>query len=187
MADENFGYFNDELEVNKCQELVLGLVDFVKSQGPFDGVMGFSEGGILAAMLLIEDSRQPFVGFKCGILFSAAPPLDPDVVRTGRVRSVDPASDGVVIKVPTAHISGLNEPFEQLRLLSPLAPLWAEVGMEDPKKLQDNLAQLCDDQLREAFLHELGHEVPGAHSTEGLSGALRAIERTIENARDQST
>jgi hypothetical protein len=66
--------------------------------------------------------------------------------------------------------------------LSPLSGLWTSSGMGDPEKLHQSLFQLCNDE-RELFSHQLGHEVPGAKSAEGLSGALRAIERTIERAQ----
>lgn len=146
--------------------------------------MGFSEGGIVAAMLLAEDARQAFADFQCGIFLSAAPSLDPARIREEPVtlRCLNPALDGTVIRVPTAHIIGSNEPFAHLVALSPLSGLWISSGMDDPEKLHQWLFQLCSDE-RELFVHQLGHEVPGAKSLEGLSGALRAIERTIERAR----
>lgn len=159
------------------------MVEFVENNGPFDGVMGFSEGGIIAAMLLVEDSRQSFAGFKCGIFFSAAPPLDPDVVRGGILRCVDPDRDGgTLIQVPTAHIGGSNECLERLSLLSPMAPLWCK----SPALLRDALVRLCDDNYRQVFLHNRGHDIPGANSPKELSGVLRAIERTIDSTRAYS-
>ena len=151
-------------------------MDCVRSQGPFDGVMGFSEGGIVAAMLLIEDARHPFVGFKCGIFFSAALPLDPDVVRTEVVRCINPDTDGVVLHLPTTLI--VEENLVRLRDRSPLAALWCQ---EDA---QEALVQICDERLREVVRHDLGHQVPGSKSMDGLLETLQAIERTIERAID---
>lgn len=158
---------------------MLNIIEFVEYNGPFDAVMGFSEGGVIAAMLLIEDARQSFAGFKCGIFFSAAPPLDPDVVRGGILQCVDPDRDGILIQVPTAHIGGSNECLEQLNQLSPMAPLWSK----SPALLRDALVRLCDDHHRQEFLHSRGHDIPGASSPKELSGVLRAIERTIDSAR----
>ncbi|KAK2611357.1 hypothetical protein N8I77_004702 [Diaporthe amygdali] len=182
VTDEFYGYFEKEVNVNNSQELVVNMIQFVESNGPFDAVMGFSEGGIIAAMLLIEDSRQSFAGFKCGIFFSAAPPLDPDVVRGGILRCVDPDNDGVLIQVPTAHIGGSNESLERLSHLSPLAPLWPK----DSALLRDALVRLCDATNRQVFLHSRGHDIPGGNSLTELSGVLRVIERTIESARAYS-
>jgi predicted esterase len=153
-----------------------GLVDYVHSNGPFDGVMGFSEGGIMAAMLLVEDARRPFAGFKCGILFSAALPLDPDVVRTEILRCIDPDTDGVVLHIPTALIVEAN--LVRLRGQSPLAPLWCQ------KDAQEALVQICDEKLREVVRHDLGHQIPGSKSMDGFLETVQAIERTIERALD---
>ncbi|KAH6611311.1 hypothetical protein Trco_001331 [Trichoderma cornu-damae] len=185
VADEFFGWFDWPASQAQAQELLLGLVDFVTDNGPFQGVMGFSEGGIVAAMLLAEDERRAFAGFRCGILMSAAPPPDPTGIRQepATLRCLNPAVDGVAIRVPTAHIVGSNEPFARLVQLSPLSGLLVSGGMDEPEKLHQWLFQLCDDGQRELFAHQLGHEVPGAKSAEGLSGALRAIERTIERAQ----
>ncbi|KAH8689591.1 hypothetical protein BGW36DRAFT_307893, partial [Talaromyces proteolyticus] len=165
-TDEFYGYLANELDFTQCRGLVLDLVDFVQSHGPFHGVMGFSEGGIVAAMLLIEDSRHVFADFQCGIFFSSALPLDMDVLHTtGLLQCVDPAMtiDGSgLLKLPTAHILESNN--------------W----IKDPGK---SLLQLCDEKLREVYLHELGHQIPDATSGDVLLKTLRAIERTIERAK----
>ncbi len=170
--------------MDQYQDLLDGLVDIVESQGPFDGLMGFSEGGIVAAMLLVEDSRRPFAGFKCGIFFSAAPPLDPDDIRNGTARCLNPATDGVAVKIPTAHIwSSKTAEAGFGQLPSPLAHLWSGAGWENPERVHEALARLCNERLCEVFMHDLGHGVPGSTSDQGLRGTLRAIEHTIENAR----
>lgn len=180
ITDETYGYIPDRItEASQCRDLLAGLVDYcIHSQRPFDGVMGFSEGGIVAAMLLVEDARRPFAGFKCGIFFSAALPLDPDVVRTDVVRCINPDTDGVVLHVPTALI--VEENLVRLRDRSPLASLWCQ---EDAQKA---LVRICDERLREVVSHDRGHQVPGFKSTDGLLETLRAIERTIERAMDLS-
>lgn len=129
--------------------------------------MGFSEGGAVAAWMLIENSRHPltFGPFKCAIFFSAAVPFDPDVVRSGIVKPVDPAIEGEMIKIPTAHA-------------------WSSENDVNEKAAQ-SLASLCNAKVRETFVHTLGHNVPGSKSdSEALAGALRIIERTIERARE---
>ncbi|KAI1173241.1 serine hydrolase FSH [Nemania sp. FL0916] len=165
ISDEFFGYVGNT--VPEYEQLYQDLLDIVSRQGPFDGVMGFSEGGAVAAWMLIENARRPltFGPFKCAIFFSAAVPFDPDVVRTGIVKPVDPATEGEMIQIPTAH-------------------LWSsenEVNLEPAQ----SLASLCSARVRETFVHTLGHNVPGSKSdSEALAGALRIIERTIERARD---
>lgn len=164
-------------DASQCRDLVTGLVDYVHSNGPFDGVMGFSEGGIIAAMLLIEDARRPFAGFQCGIFFSAALPLDPDVVHSGVVRCIDPDLDGVLLQVPIALI--IEENLVRLRDRSPLAALW---GPEDDA--QEGLVRICEDSVREVVRLDLEHQVPGSKSMAGFPETLKAIQRTIERAID---
>lgn len=176
MTDEFYGYIPDPIDTSQCRDLVVGLVDYVQSQGPFDAVLGFSEGGVIAAMLLIEDARRPFAGFKCGIIFSSALPLDPDVARTDILRCIDPETDGVVIHVPIAVV--VEENLIHLRSLSPLANLWRQ---EDA---QEALVEICDEELREVVRLDIGHQVPGSKSSDGLPETVQAIERTIERAVD---
>lgn len=192
-----YGYLPDPADVGQYQDLISGLIDTVQGQGPFDGVMGFSEGGIVAATLLLEDARRPFANFKCGILFSAAPPLDPDDLRANVVRCLDPERDGVAIRVPTAHIySHENSPpagdasassISSNRtgvgiadVQSPLNRLWSEAGWGTAEQVHSSLARLCSDS--QVFVHVLGHQVPGPRDKDALRGALRAINRTIDTA-----
>ena len=180
-----YGYFGELSDLNQYQDLLDGLVDAVQSYGPFDGVMGFSEGGIVAATLLVEDARRPFANFKCGILFSAAPPLDPDDLRAGIIRCLDPVRDGASIHVPTAHIfSHENSPATGTGIASsvqsPLIGLWSKAGWTTPEQVHNSLARLCDSS--QVFVHDLGHQVPGPKNDQALRGALRAINRAIESA-----
>ncbi|KAI0442916.1 serine hydrolase FSH [Xylaria telfairii] len=166
ISDEYFGYVGNT--ITDYEDLYHDLLDIVDNQGPFDGLMGFSEGGAVAAWMLIENSRYPltFGHLKCAIFFSAAVPFDPEVVRTGIVKPVDPAIEGEMIKMPTAHVWSQDK----------------DVNVE----VAQSLASLCDANLREIFVHSLGHNVPGSKSdSEALVGTLRIIERTIERARDQ--
>lgn len=184
------GYLEDPTDASHYQDLIEGLRDAAQSQGPFDGVVGFSEGGIVAATLLVEDARRPFAGFRCGIMFSAAPPLDPDDLREGIVRCMDPARDAVVVRVPTAHIYSRETDAAASKgaagvggnLRSPLDDLWAEAGWSTPEQVHASLARLCDES--HVFVHDQGHQVPGSRSREALRGALRAIDRTIQSAQE---
>ncbi|KAI1647088.1 serine hydrolase FSH [Daldinia loculata] len=166
IADEFFGYVAHDADQDR--ELCDNMIEFVESQGPFDGFMGFSEGGTVAAMMLVEDARHgSFGGIKCAVFFCAALPFDPDQARTGVIRYIDPDTDGVLLTIPTAHI-------------------WAQTAGAHEIKVHQSLTQICDDRVREVFLHDLGHDVPGAKSDKGLAGAVRAIEHVIENAMDST-
>uniref|UniRef100_A0A8H7N6W5 Serine hydrolase domain-containing protein n=1 Tax=Bionectria ochroleuca TaxID=29856 RepID=A0A8H7N6W5_BIOOC len=189
IMDEHYGYIMDGPDADQCRELLSTMIEFVHDNGPFDGVFGFSEGGMIAALLLVEDARRPFAGFRCGILFSAAPPFDPDISQSTdnniRALGMNPIEDGVIIKVPTAHIRESSPP-SWLWRFSPLAPLWAKHDMGNPTRLNEAMIGLCDGGVREVFTHhDVGHDIPGTRSKMELAGALRAIERTIERCQDR--
>ncbi|KAI1127895.1 hypothetical protein F5Y10DRAFT_188152 [Nemania abortiva] len=137
----------------------------LKTHGPFDGVIGFSEGGLIAASLLLYDEHYSLYNLKCGIFFSAATPYDLKLfMQLGTSRMLDPEVDGVAIKVPTAHI-------------------WSDNDEKHPDMGQ-KLARLCDPTVREEFVNHGNHDIPGARDEEGLDEAIRTIERTIERARN---
>jgi hypothetical protein len=150
--------------------------------GPFSGLLGFSEGASVAATILIEDTRchDSSLGIECAIFFCGAPPvmLGTNESAPCDIRAFDAKVDGVLVRIPTAHI-------------------WSESGDWFPGMGRD-LAALCDKSLREDVVHALGHDVPGSTLSlplaPGATGAspalpgtgwresLRAIERTIEKA-----
>ncbi|KAH8890385.1 DUF341 domain protein [Thozetella sp. PMI_491] len=139
-----------------------GVLRYIATHGPFDGVLGFSEGGAVAAWLLLHDAQTPSPQFACGIFFCAAAPMDEDSWLAGKMSNVTEAAGNVLINVPTAHI-------------------WSQAGDIFPGMGQ-RLVSMCNVELREDFIHHLGHEIPGSRSEECMPGALRAIERTIERA-----
>ncbi|KAJ5287310.1 Serine hydrolase FSH [Penicillium angulare] len=164
--------------VNNSREVrdaVAALADYVDHEGPFDGMMGFSEGAIMAATLLVEDAKNSAMGLKCGIFFSGGLPLDPELLRGECVRCVDPLTDGVAIRVPTAII--VEEDLGRLSCRSPLSGLW---GQGD---ISRGLVDICEPSLREVVLHSIGHQIPSFKSPE-LNAILRAMERTIDRATE---
>ena len=81
------------------------LYGIMESEGPFDGVVGYSEGATIAATLLLheqmlqeEHGRIPM--FKCALFFGGWPPVKPTL--DGLVLSDE--SD-LTIDIPTCHIS----------------------------------------------------------------------------------
>lgn len=181
-----YGYLANPVDVRQYQDLLDGFIDMVQSQGPFDGLMGFSEGGILAATLLLEDARRPFANFRCALLFSAAPPLDPDALRDGSIKCLDPAKDTTVsIHVPTAHVySHIDDAVRTgvPNLVSPLYNLWAEKGWTTPEDVHGSLARLCEQP--QVFVHDCGHRIPGSRDPQALRGMLRVVERTVGSLAD---
>lgn len=147
------------------QKVYNDVLELIARRGPFDGVMGFSEGGAVAAGALIADAQLRFADFRGGIFFCATTPQDLGAaLATGTVRDLDPARDGVVIDVPTAHV-------------------WSDRDRVH-KDMGRDLVGLCRIDLRSEFVHGLGHDVPGARASDkDFAGALLAVERTVERMR----
>ncbi|KAH7070079.1 serine hydrolase FSH [Paraphoma chrysanthemicola] len=166
---EFFRYAADN-DLRTAMEFYTNIEDFIFSEGPFDGLIGFSEGAGVGASLLAyqektaAEGNETLFSFRCGIFFSAAPPVDIHAMHNGKLRRLSSEVDGVCIRVPTAHIW---DPRDEVH------PGFGEV-----------LRGLCTQEGKEEFEHVSGHVVPGTQSDEEVKETVRAMRRTIERARD---
>lgn len=83
------------------EEPLDNLRSLTREQGPFMGLLAFSQGGVLAAVLLSEMRSQ----MRFGIFVSCFCPLDP------AVRALIQADEHEPIDVPTLHVIGNADPF----------------------------------------------------------------------------
>jgi hypothetical protein len=81
------------------------LYELMDKEGPFDGIVGYSEGATIAGTLLLheqmrqrEEGRVPML--KCALFFGGWPPMTPEL--DGIVLS---DQSELTIEVPTTHIS----------------------------------------------------------------------------------
>lgn len=81
------------------------LYRIMEKEGPFDGIIGYSEGATVASTLVLHEQwrletegREPM--FKCAVFFGGWPPLTPDL--DGIVLADE--SD-LMITIPTVHVS----------------------------------------------------------------------------------
>ncbi|KAK3375713.1 serine hydrolase FSH [Lasiosphaeria ovina] len=146
------------------------LAAFVHAHGPFEGVMGFSEGGGVAASLLLAD-KGGTLGFKCAVLFCATVPLD---FGADGARPVGFFADDAAAAAAAAALEGA------VRL--PSAHVYAASDAVSPGAGVKTMA-FFREEAREQVVHALGHDVPGARSDEGVRETVRAIARTIERSR----
>lgn len=156
-----FDYF-DASSVTSYVSAVQQLNDYIAAEGPFDGVLAFSQGAGLAAMYLVHKTlQQPkeHMPFKVAILLSCVAVYDPVAwLEQGQVRILNPDTDGQLIRIPTAHV-------------------W---GQEDGLRLEaETIRKLSDEESRAAFVHGGGHEVPGLSTHGAVKGAVQAIRRAV--------
>ncbi|KAK9468388.1 serine hydrolase FSH [Lipomyces arxii] len=75
------------------------LKDYIKAEGPFVGVVGFSQGAVVAAVLCgyISKLLDPSYAFKFAVLFS------------GFKSTLPEHEQYFPVKIPTLHVSGAND------------------------------------------------------------------------------
>lgn len=160
-TDEFFAYADWD-DLPSCLRALDQLDTYIATEGPFDGLLAFSQGATIAATFLAQASRagKP-PPFKCAVFFSAGGVYDVDLVAKGEVQMLTPESVGEVIQIPTAHIWGAvdNTPVES-----------AAVGA------------VCVAAKRQTFVHEGGHEIPGVRSPADVKGSVRVMRRVIATA-----
>lgn len=128
-----------ELEIADTVEMFLEYVSNVmEEEGPFDGVIGASEGAGAAATILLYDQelcreRGTKSKLKCGLFFVGFPPFRPDA----KFHLADQSK--VRIEAPTCHVIGQKDP------LAPISKaLW----------------NVCDERTRLLVDHDKGHIIP---------------------------
>ncbi|MCJ1283863.1 hypothetical protein MMC26_003194 [Xylographa opegraphella] len=133
------------------------LEKYLQEEGPFDAVIGFSQGACLAATLMIRHAqKQPSQSiFRCAVFICG---IEPWNIAEGRNYSV--TMDGEVISVPTATIYGSKD------------YQWGDASLA--------LSKLCNSESKEIYDHGRAHEVP--RSSELTSGMARTIRKVIDKA-----
>lgn len=147
------------------------LVEYMVSEGPFDAVLGFSQGATLLATLIALQKRKVPNGLtelgskippiKCAIFFSGGLPLDCTALEQGVMQELMPAEGHDLINIPTANI-------------------WAGNDIDYPE-MGSALSGLCGDEDHEEYVHSAGHSIPSA-SSQDLDPMVRCIKRTIDRA-----
>jgi predicted esterase len=135
------------------------LRDFVDENGPFDAVLGFSQGASLAASFIAHYGQGPLSGsscdFKCAIFMCA---INGVHIR-GEGRFLNGVDDGEIIQIPTVHIIGSKDPYREESL---------------------GLTRICDHRTRVVLDHKGGHEVPRGNTA--VSAMASCISKALETA-----
>ncbi|KAF2006531.1 DUF341 domain protein [Amniculicola lignicola CBS 123094] len=166
-ATEDYFQYFEEHDAASCLKALNDLDAYIEVEGPFDGVVAFSQGASAATSLMLHRLQQDRLRelmdpvFKCGIFLGAAVPCDPAALANGMVRGMTYEMDGKVIGVPTTHI-------------------WGE---KDTSPYPPRLSSLCAHETRNVYIHRGGHEVPGSHMDEALTESVRVIKRAISMAQ----
>lgn len=162
-----YGYY-DPQELDSLPVSLSQLEDYIATYGPFDVLMGFSAGAVLAAAYLLQQERRrqkpseatttdadaeadvdPYAPIRCAVFLASAE-------SANELQYLGLDERQALIQLPTAHIYGSKDDT-------------APTGGED-------LSSICDASLRTVMIHYGGHEVP---RKEALTEAVHAIRRTL--------
>ncbi|KAI9933880.1 hypothetical protein ASPWEDRAFT_148352 [Aspergillus wentii DTO 134E9] len=130
-------------------------LNFMQREGPFDAVMGFSQGGSLAASMIIDHAKthdKPL--FKLAVFICSAIPFE----RTG-THPILPTDDGYPIIIPTANIVG-NQDYVY------------------PQSM--HVYGLCDPSKSAFYDHGSKHGIP--FDQKNTTAMTEVVEKTIERA-----
>ena len=134
------------------------VLDFANHSelGPFDGLLGFSEGASVAANILIEQQRSSTVNpFKFAILMCGVPPS-----RSGDQDFFLADEFSQIITTPTVHVLGAKD----LCRLASLA-----------------LFNLCASGSASLYEHQQGHQIPRSPAvTKKMAELIRAMFSHVE-------
>lgn len=163
-TDECFSYADIE-DLDTCLEAIELLDSYVTAEGPFDVILAFSQGAIIAAsylgrkMQMNELSRQSNMPFKCAILFLASSAYDFGPLKA-QLEEMTRDVDGGMISIPTAIIYSRNDTTIDREIIS----------------------GICAPDKKEVYVHDGGHEIPGARMNSAVKACVQIIRSVISMA-----
>lgn len=139
------------------------ISEVIESEGPFDGILGFSHGGEVAASLLLQQAcrqeyQNPDKPFQFAVFVGSGLPFDLRAGEQGTggmdapLRTMMPETTAERIDIPTVHVIGRND-------------VWRDQARV--------LVRLCDESKARVVEHAGSHIVPrGQEAMEQLTAAL---------------
>ncbi|KAK6345709.1 hypothetical protein TWF718_007618 [Orbilia javanica] len=163
--DDYFSYF-DPSDTASLKQAISNLRSYIQVEGPFDGIMAFSQGASLAASFLLADQiardgdqeGNYSSGFKCAILLSGGYAWSFSSLQKNEWVRADKTLESR-IDIPTAHVWADND------------HLGPDVGT--------TMAAICAPDMRYSYIHDEGHTIPSRRSPEKLNEVLKVIRRVI--------
>lgn len=132
------------------------LTEIVEEEGPFEGILGFSQGAEVAASLLFYQGQD--VTFKFAVFIGGTQPYDVCALASGKdSKPVKMRADthSARIEIPTAHVIGRSDAYREFSK--------AFLGMCNPREVK-------------VYDHKGAHVVPrGQEAMEDLTAALNWV------------
>ncbi|KAL2835359.1 MFS general substrate transporter [Aspergillus pseudoustus] len=113
LEDEPVYAFMDPADPGTGVTAYQNLLDYLEEEGPYDGVMAFSQAATLILTYLAHVARQNALGhntatpFKFAIFISIThDPVDYEAFQRGQIVEICPKAAAGVVGIPTVHIWG---------------------------------------------------------------------------------
>ena len=148
------------LKQESLNDILEHLYRVMDEEGPFDGVLGYSEGSLVAATLLLDEKRRFLATgrppqLKCAVFFNGWPPM---ISEQKGLLLADESPE--VIDVFTCHILGSKDPWVQASVC---------------------LYNVCNKEKSYLFDHGGGHTVPRDLQTiHELGDVIRDMVKQVE-------
>ena len=159
-SNDAYYQYYDYKSASSVSNAVSQLEIYINEEGPFDGIIGYSQGASLAATYLLkccQDHPSQPLPVKCAVFISGGC-FDPQSLKSDDLQWIDAKEP--LLNLPTAHIWGRND------------TVWPGSA--------EGLYVACHEPLRQMYVHDEGHNIPGAGAKEAVQGSVRAIRRTID-------
>lgn len=168
MKDEPVYAFFDPENPDTGRQAFAHLQNYLRDEGPYDGVIAFSQAATMVLTYLVYIAEQRTMGisidtpFKFAVLMSIVqPPIDYGALENGTVEDASLERLKGIVDIPTAHI-------------------WGALDVEPQRAAK--ASEFCREDVRWTYVHERGHEVPGYGSRVDVTRAVNVIRRAVESA-----
>lgn len=155
--EQCFAYYKPYC-IESFEKAMADLERYIATDGPFDGIMAFSQGASLAAAILADKNQLQRLRLRCGIFLCGRLPFTDAGYRYPHT-TISPQDMELRIGIPTAHIWGAEDKQEPGQGLA--------------------LSELCRPEWRHTYIHGGGHEVPGARDKDDLAESANVIRRML--------
>jgi hypothetical protein len=166
MGEEQTYAMCDPLLALSCIEAMKRLEEYITAEGPYDGIMGFSQGANLALSWMINKQREAKGGvlqqfpFKFGVFFSNPWGVyEASALESGHLVYLEEGTIEGLLDLPTAHIWGSADKDHELALM---------------------ISKACVGGKRSVFVHDRGHEIPS--KTNAVISMAKTINQAIVRA-----
>ncbi|KAL6715371.1 hypothetical protein ACLMJK_007637 [Lecanora helva] len=191
-------------EVNTMEAVgdVFGWVGgVVEDEGPFDGVMGFSQGAVILYHQIHHPFSPPlfrFAIFICGgAPFSCTPShgadvtelyikdgvMHGDIMHESHADEVEerPSSADTPEEAFGSTVRRFNAKVDKERLEIPTAHIYGANDVDVRKS--EKLVELCEEKVRYTYVHQGGHNIPrGEETSRGIADVVRKVVARSEMA-----